>query len=114
LQISEYISDMLVFLDESAANEHTMNRKHEWASFEISLTVIRPVKRSERYSVLSTYCVDEILATHIHQDSIDASRFEWFLREEILSRCNAFSDLKSVLIMNNASIHHSKVSWSVN
>jgi hypothetical protein len=29
LQISEYISDMLVFLDESAANEHTMNRKHE-------------------------------------------------------------------------------------
>ncbi len=29
LKINEYISDMLMFLDESAANEQIMNRRHE-------------------------------------------------------------------------------------
>jgi hypothetical protein len=29
LKISEYTSDMLMFLDESAANEQIMNRRHE-------------------------------------------------------------------------------------
>ena len=29
LRISEFINDQLVFLDENAANEHTMNKKHD-------------------------------------------------------------------------------------
>jgi transposase len=110
LKISEYISDMLMFLNESAANEQIMNRRHEWASFEISLSIIRSVKRSERWSILSVYCIDEILTSHIHQRSIIETRFEWFLREEILSRCNAFLESKFVLIMNNVFIHHVEIS----
>jgi hypothetical protein len=107
---------MLMFLDESAANEQIMNRRHEWASFDISFSIIRSVKRSERWSILSVYCIDEILTSHIHQKSIIETRFEWFLREEILSKCNAFLESKSILIMNNVFIHHVEISeidwWS--
>jgi hypothetical protein len=109
LKISEYTSDMLMFLDKSAANEQIMNRRHEWTSFEISFSVIRSVKRSERWSILSVYCIDEILTSHIHQKSIIESRFEWFLREEILFKCNAFFESKFVLIMNNVFIHHVEI-----
>ena len=109
LRISEFISDQLVFLDESAANEHTMNRKHGWASVGISPSVIRSVKRGERYSILPAYAIDGILAYHLYQGSIIGSRFEWFFREEVLPRCNAYPGPKSVLIMDNASIHHTEV-----
>lgn len=91
---------MLVYLDESAANEQTINRQPGWALFGISPTVIRPVHRSERHSFLTTHCQDGILALHIHQGATSGARFEWFLREEVLPRCNAFPGPKSVLIMD--------------
>ncbi len=110
LKINEYINDMLMFLDENAANEQIMNRRHEWASFDISFSVIRSVKRSKKWSILFVYCIDEILTSHIHQKSIIEARFEWFLREEILFKCNAFLESKFVLIMNNVFIHHVEIS----
>ncbi len=109
-EVSPFGHEMLVFLDESAANEHTMHRKRGWASYGISPRIIRPVKRSERWSILPAYCSDGILAKHIHQGSISGARFEWFLTNEILPRCSRFPRPKSVLILDNASVHHSQVS----
>ena len=34
-RINEFNSDQLMFLNESAVNEHIMNRKYDWLSFEI-------------------------------------------------------------------------------
>jgi len=48
LDVSQFTHEMLVFLDESAANEHTMHRKRGWAPYGISPRIIRSVKRSER------------------------------------------------------------------
>ena len=110
LDVSQFSHDMLVFLDESAANEHIMHRKRGWAEYDISPRVILSVKRSERWSILSTYCFDGILAKHIHQGSISEARFEWFLANEILPRCNRFPESKSVIILDNASVHHTQVS----
>jgi hypothetical protein len=76
LKINEYTSDMLIFLDENAANEQIMNRWHEWTSFEISFSIIRSVKRSKKWSILSDYCIDEILTSHISQKSIIETRFK--------------------------------------
>ena len=41
LQLSQYTADMLVYLDESAANEHTKDRKMGWSSFGITPIVVR-------------------------------------------------------------------------
>jgi len=110
LDVSQFTHEMLVFLDESAANEHTMHRKRGWAPYGISPRIIRPVKRSERWSILPAYCSDGILAKHIHQGGISGARFEWFLANEVLPRCSRFPGPKSVLILDNASVHHTQVS----
>lgn len=100
----------LCFLDESAANEHTCHRKHGWSLFGITPRVILPVKRSERHSVLPCYSIDGIMCYHIHQGAIDGPRFEWFLDNHVLPRCNPYPGPKSVLVMDNASIHRHPVS----
>ncbi len=110
LNVSQFTHEMLMFLNESAVNEHTMHRKHDWTLYDISSRIIRSVKRSKTWSILSIYCSDNILIKHIHQRSISEAHFEWFLTNEILSRCSHFSEFKSMLILNNASVHHTQMS----
>lgn len=107
------MANQLIYLDESAANEQTRFRKRGWAGYGLSPIVTRPVKRSERWSVLPAYNIDGILAWHIFQGGISGARFEWFLQEEVLLRCTPFPGNNSVLIMDNASIHHTEVSFEV-
>lgn len=66
LRISEYSANQLVFLDESAANEHTLYRKFGWSAYGILPKASRPVKRSERWSILPAYSLNGVLATQIH------------------------------------------------
>lgn len=66
LAVSHFTHDMLVFLDESAANEHTAHRKRGWAACGIKPSVYRPLKRSKRRSILPAYTSSGILAYHIH------------------------------------------------
>ncbi len=110
LDVSQFTHEMLVFLNESAVNKHTMHRKHDWVLYDISSRIIWSVKRSERWSILLIYCSDDILIKHIHQRDISEARFEWFLMNEILSRCSRFSEFKSMLILDNASVHHTQMS----
>lgn len=109
LQVSNYSADMLVYVDESAANEHTKDRKWGWSSFGLTAQVSRPAKRSERWSILPAYTIDGMLCHHIHQGAITSTGFEWWLRNEVLPRCSRFPGPRSVLVMDNAAIHHSEV-----
>ena len=83
-QVANYSPDMVVYVDESAANEHTKDRKWGWSSFGITPLVSRPVKRSERWSILPAYTVDGIICSYIFQGSITSARFEWWLENEVL------------------------------
>lgn len=67
---------MLVYIDESAANEHTKDRKFGYSEFGINPQVVRPIKRSKRFSILPAYTIDGIMASIIHQVSITAAKFE--------------------------------------
>jgi len=44
----QYDSDQLVFLDESASNERTRDRKYGWSPIGLICEKVRPFKRSER------------------------------------------------------------------
>ena len=114
MNISELLDSQrqLYFWNESAVNEHTCHRKHDWFSFDIISQVILLVKRFKRWNILFCYDLNNIFAYHIHQRIIDESRFEWILENHILLQCNSYSGLKFVLMMNNASIHHHSMSFS--
>ncbi len=48
LDVSQFTHEMLMFLNESAVNEHTMHRKRDWVLYDISSRIIQSVKRSEK------------------------------------------------------------------
>jgi transposase len=97
--------EQLVFLDETASNERTGDRKKGWSPIGIECTVDKPIKRSERWSILPALSNEGYIDWIIYQGSITADLFLEFLQEKILPQCEPFPGKRSVLIMDNASIH---------
>jgi transposase len=95
-------SNQLIFIDESAANERTGDRKYGWSPRGVECVSIRPVQRSERWSILPALTIDGYLpGTLIYQGSITSEIFCAWIREILLPRCNT----DTILILDNASIH---------
>jgi transposase len=95
----------LVFIDESACNERTGDRKFGWSPVGVECKVSRPLKRSERWSILPALCNKGYMDWMIYQGAITADLFVEFLRERVLPYCTAYPGVRSVIIMDNASIH---------
>jgi transposase len=103
-----WTADQLVCLDESASNERTGDRKYGWSPIGIECGVARPIKRSEKWSILPALTVDGYLSYSITQGSITAEAFEAFVEEQVLPYCSPYPGPRSVLILDNASIHKSE------
>jgi hypothetical protein len=56
---------------------------------------------------LPAYAQDGIVLSRVFQGPTDTSVFEDFI-EPLLQHCGKWSELKSVLVMDNASFHHSE------
>lgn len=63
--------------------------------------------RDQRYQILPAYAQDGIVLSRVFQGSTDACMFEDFV-EQLLQHCGKWPEPKSVLVMNNASFHHSQ------
>ena len=95
-------SHRLIFIDESGANERTGDRKFGWSPFGVHCMEMKPVKRSERWSILPALSVNGYLpGTLVYQGSINGELFTAWIRETVLPQCST----DSILIMDNASIH---------
>jgi hypothetical protein len=53
---------------------------------------------------------DGFITWQIIQGSFNTELFNDFVRNQVLSQCNPFSSPKSIIIMDNASIHHNNIS----
>ena len=95
-----------MFINESAANERTGNRRYGWAPIGQQATAISLLARSERYSILPAYTIDRYIATAIHKGSITRDIYFTFIQNEVLPHCNPWPAPRLVLVMDNASIHH--------
>ena len=100
----------MIFLDESAANEKSAHRKYGWAPIGTTPHVYSPAKRSERWSILPAYAADGFVAWQIIQGSFNTELFNDFVRNQVLPQCNPFPGHKSIIIIDNAPIHHNNVS----
>jgi hypothetical protein len=108
-RLMEWSSDQLVFMDESAANERTLDRKYGWSPCGTPARVSQPLKRTERWSILPAYTVHGYIAWDIVKGSFNSESFLEVVREKVLPEMNPFPGPRSVLIMDNARIHHSEV-----
>jgi transposase len=62
--------------------------------------------RDQRYQILPAYAQDGVVMSRVFKGSTDASFFEYFI-EELLRHCGKWPEPKSVIVMDNASFHHS-------
>jgi hypothetical protein len=62
--------------------------------------------RTNRYSILPAISLTGVLALEVREESYTAETFSVFI-SRLLDRMNPFPQRNSVLVMDNASIHHS-------
>ena len=71
-----------MFIDESAANEHTSDRKYSWAPVGVTTHISRPFKCSECWSVLPVYTVDSFIIWEIVHGLFTVESFENVIENE--------------------------------
>ena len=108
-KLTQWTASQLVFIDESAVNERTMDRKTGWAPIGVPAVDIRSIKRTKRWSILPAYTVDGYLTWDLIQDSYKADTFEDFIQNKVLPLCTPYPGPRSILIMDNAKIHRREV-----
>ena len=112
-RLSTWDVEMLIFVDESAANEQTGHRKTGWGPIGLTPVEYRLMKRTKRWSVLPAYTVNGFITWEAKQDSYDKAAFNAFIESRVLPLCTPFPGPRSVLVMDNARIHISNVRWMV-
>src|SRR6266480_5530613 len=106
-KMCEYKANQLVFVDESAANERTKDRKYGWSLKGLLCRVRQSGKRSTRWSILPAIGINGYIDYEIIQGSFNAEKFNFFIRL-FLRKMNLFSRLRSVLVLDNVNSHLSE------
>ena len=97
----------LVYVDESGCDKRIGFRRTGWSPLGTAPVQITRFHRGNRYQILPAYCQDGILLSRVFQGSTDGTVFEDFIRQ-LLHHCRPWPEPKSVLVMDNASFHHSE------
>jgi len=106
-EVSFLRSDQLVFIDETGVDKSIGIRRRGWAPRGKRARQVKRFHRGQRFQILPAYTQDGILHFLVYEGSTDTEIFEAFI-ETLLPYCGRWPDPKSVLIMDNASFHHSE------
>lgn len=104
-ELSEFSSFHLVFVDESGCDKRVGHRRTGWSPRGVAPVQVARFHRGERYHILPAYAQDGIVHFQVYQGNTDGSVFEEFIRD-LLPHCGRWPQPRSVLVMDNASIHH--------
>jgi len=105
--VLQYDPTQLVSVDEAAVDSRNMNRDFGWSYSGKRARVVSAYERGTRYSVLPAISHDGILHANIVEGSFNAITFRQFI-SGLLDRMNPFPGINSVILLDNASIHHSR------
>ena len=94
-----------IFVDESGCDKRIGFRRTGWAPLGVTPVQVVRFQREKRYQILPAYTQDGILLARVFQGTTNAAIFEEFI-EQLLPSCSPFPGKNSVLVMDNASIHH--------
>ena len=102
---SGFHSYQYVFVDESGCDKRIGYRRTGWAPLGVTPVQIARFQREQRFQILPAYTQDGILFARVFQGTTNAALFEEYI-EQLLPFCNPFPGRRSVLVLDNASIHH--------
>src|SRR5204863_9921179 len=98
-----------MFIDESAANERTLDRKYGWSRIGTQCVVTEELKKYKKWSILPVYTQDGYIAWDILHGSYTIELFKQCIETCVIPDTNAFPGPTSVLMMDNVKIHHTEV-----
>jgi transposase len=99
----KWAANKLYFIDETASCEKIGWRKKGWSPVGMSCSEVRNTKREERWSILPALSITGLLPDPlIIQGSVTKEVFIWWLVNKVIP----FMPPGSILIMDNAPIHH--------
>jgi transposase len=98
-----------VFVDESGSDERTGDRAHGYSKRGVPARIARWLRSRTRISVLPAYTVEGYIDFITFEGTCNAEIFEGFILGNVLPKMNAWPGERSVLVMDNASIHHARI-----
>jgi transposase len=105
----EWAIEDLCFVDESASNERTGDRKWGWAPLNLSPVNFVPLQRSKRWSILPALMHKGYLdAPLIYQGGVNSDLFTTWLEFSVIPQLDFGPGRQPRIILDNASIHRSK------
>jgi transposase len=106
-RILKYESYQLVFVDESGCDGRAGHRHRGWSLKGSSLVQVTKFSHGKRWHILPVYAPDGIMLRLVYQGSTDSDCFEDFITQ-LLYPCGRYPEQKSVIVIDNASWHHSE------
>jgi len=107
--LQEYHADQLIFVDEMGSDDRTGDRSYGWSDKGLRAVVSRWLQRKKRVSVLPAYTVDGYIVATTFPGTCTAEIFEDFIIDQLLPHCSPFPGPRSVIVMDNASVHHKQI-----
>ena len=106
--ISIYDPRMLVWLDETGCDRRNTLRKYGYSLRGIPVSDHRLLVRGKRYSAIPIISLDGIHDVYVTEGTVNGDKFADFVQHCLLPVLKPFNFLNShsVVIMDNASIHH--------
>jgi len=111
-KLANWRAYQLVFIDESGLNSKLGERSYGWGPRGQRVRAKVSGKKSGNYSLLPAFTVDGYIVCNLYEGAINAERFEDFIEHDVLPHCTPFPGPRSVIVMDNASIHRSDVGIS--
>ena len=106
-EISVYDPSMLVWLEESGCERRNAIRKYGYSVRGMRPVEYRIFARGVRYSAI-IMSISEIHDVFLAEGTVNGDRFKYFVQTSLLPVLQSFNTINplSVVIMDNASIHH--------
>ncbi len=104
-----YTANQFVFVDESGSDERTGDRVYGYSKKGVPAVVQRWLQSRKRVSVLPAYTLEGYMKSITFEGTCTGDIFESFIVDDLLPSMNPYPRERSVLVMDNASIHHSNI-----
>ena len=106
-EIAAFPSEYLVFVDESGCDRRIGYRHWGWSPKGAGPVRVTEFGRGKRWHILPAYTQDGVIIKRVYQGSTDSAIFNDFIME-LVQYCGKYPGPRSVIVMDNASIHHSE------
>ena len=106
--LSIFSMDMFILVDESGSDNRDGLRKYGYSLRSQPAKALSLFPRGKQLKAIAAMCCDGVLGCQIREGGVNSEAFQAFLDMELASKLLPFNGTnpRSVVIMDNASIHH--------